>query len=100
MTTTTTRRDLEQEAEALALVEYCVQTNEGTYGATEAGSKVGTGDPRFANRKVYETVGGTRRETGPDEQRAPGRMRSINRDALSADRKRLADLRRQISKMN
>lgn len=83
------------EIEALRGVEYLIETNSGTFGAGEASRKMRTSDPAFATRNVYETVGGSRRVTGPDEDRAPGRMRAISRAALSADRKRLADLIRQ-----
>jgi len=88
--------NIRDEIKALESVEYLVETNQGTYGAQESCRKVGTGDPASADRNVYETVGGRRRETGPGEDRAPGYMRQINRDSLSADRKRLADLHKSL----
>jgi hypothetical protein len=96
-TQTTTLADLVREAEALSRVEHLVETNSGTYGAAEACRDCGTGEPRFADRCVYETVGGVRRETGADAARAPGRMRK-SYETLGADRARLAELRRRIRK--
>jgi hypothetical protein len=86
---------LSREIEALRAVEHLLATNEGTYGSAEARRKVGCGDPQFADRRVYETVGGARRETGPAEDRAPGHMRHVGRQALAADRSRLALLEQQ-----
>lgn len=97
MKTTTKLTDLQREAAALAAVEHMIETNDGTFSQQEACRAVGTADPAYATRRVYESVGGVRRETGPSEDRAPGRTRSLNRDALSADRRRLADLRKQIA---
>lgn len=79
--------------------EYLVATNQGTYSAQEACRKVGTGDPAFADRNVYETVGGKKRTTGPDHDDAPGRMREFpgNRQDMGADRKRLAELRKELA---
>lgn len=85
-----------REIEVLAGQEFLVETNQGTYGSAEAARRVGTGDPRFADRNVYETVGGSRRETGPSEDDAPGRMRRINAKALRKARERLARLRRSL----
>jgi hypothetical protein len=76
-----------EEIAMLAKVEYLVETNEGTFGGA---------DPAYATRRVYETVAGTRRETGPSESNFEGYMRSLNRDALAADRKRMADLNRKL----
>jgi hypothetical protein len=81
----------------LEATEVHVETNQGTYGAAEACRKVGTGDPAHGNREVYETVGGTRRATGPDEDRAPGRMRRINAETLADYRKQLAAWRRALA---
>jgi hypothetical protein len=92
--------ELEAEAEALASVEYLVETNQGTYGAGEARRKVGVAEPHFADRDVYETVGGARREMGCDADRMPCRVRRCNRAALAADRKRLAELRREIRNLS
>jgi hypothetical protein len=101
MTTQTTDRieALAREIAALAAIEHCVETNSGTYGAAEARRAVGCGDPQFADRNIYETVGGARRETGPDAKDAPGRMRRLNRDALAADRRRLAALREELRRL-
>lgn len=96
---TTTRDSIQAEIDALRRVEYLVETNDGTFGGAEAFRKVGTGDPAFATRNVYESIGGTRRATGPSEDRAPGYMRSLNRRALAADRKRLADLERECRRV-
>lgn len=93
---TDTIESLREEIRDLERVEHMIETNSGTFGAQEACRKVGTGDPMFATRNVYETVAGVRRETGPDADDAPGYMRSINRAALSDGRKLLADLRRQL----
>ena len=97
--TTMTIMDLRREIAALEAVEVHVSTNQGTYGALEACRKIGSGDPRFANREVYETVGGARRETGPDEDCAPGRMRQINRQLLAGKRAELSQLRSRLGKM-
>lgn len=98
MATTKTVADLRREIAALERVEVHVETNQGTYGPGDAVRAIGVSDPAFANREVYETVGGTRRASGPSEDRAPGRMRAINRDRLSDLRKRLADLRAELRK--
>jgi hypothetical protein len=89
---------LAKQCDELARREVHVETNQGTYGANEACRKVGTGDPAFANREVYETVGGTRRETGPDANDAPGRMRKIGYDALRSLRAELKKLRSEAEK--
>ena len=95
---------LDEQIAALEADEYMIETNQGTYGAAEARRKVGCGDPHFANRDVYETVGGTRRERGPDEADAPGRMRKFannvaelkgKRKTLNAMRKERRELQRQ-----
>lgn len=87
--------EIYDEIEALERIEVHIATNQGTYGATEAGRKCGTGDPRFANREIYETVGGKRRETGPDAEDMPGRLRWINQEQMSRLRSELADLRKR-----
>lgn len=92
-------KSLEKQIRDLESTEIHVETNQGTYGATEACRKVGCGDPAFADRDVYETVGGgRRRERGPSEDRAPGRMRRINSEAMADLRRKLADLREQLRK--
>lgn len=95
-TTGLSRAEIRAEIANLEKIEVHVETNQGTYGPTEAARKVGTGDPACANREVYETVGGTRREKGPSEEDAPGRMREINRTALAEYRTRLAELRKAL----
>lgn len=88
--------DMEAELRAILACEVHVQTNQGTYGADEACRKVGSGDPAFANREVYETVGGKFRSTGPMPDDAPGRMRHINASEMAEKRARCAELRRMI----
>jgi hypothetical protein len=88
--------DLIAEADALSSVEYLTETNAGTYGATEACKAVGSGSPEFADYRHYQTVGGAHRRTGCDAARAPGRARYLNSDDLRADRKRLAELKKEI----
>lgn len=98
MQTLNNRSAIEAEIATLSSVEYMVATNAGTYGPTEALRCVGCGDPEFATRKEYETVGGAKRATGPDLADVPGRMIRGPKTAakLSADRKRLADLQAAI----
>jgi hypothetical protein len=93
------REQIEQEIKALMGVELLIETNSGTFGATEACHQVGSGDPMFAERKVYETVAGVKRATGPAEDDAPGRMRRINTDSMSEHRSRLANLRKLLRGM-
>ncbi len=88
-----TKNEIQSEIETLSRVEHLVETNQGTYGSREAASKVGTGDPAFAERNVYETVGGSRRATGPSEDLSPGLRRRINSGVMSRDRERLAALK-------
>lgn len=89
-----------QAVARLAEVEYLIETNQGTYSAAEAGQKVGCGETHFADRNVYETVGGVRRETGPSEADAPGRMIRLkkNCEALASLRKSLARMRKDLSR--
>ena len=83
-----------EAADALAEVEHVVESNAGTYGATEAHRARGSGDPRYSNWRVYMTVGGRRRTEG-DPDGAPGRaLRHYDRHA--ADLRRLAAMRKQI----
>ena len=95
-TTTRTKAEILREIDNLLKIEVHVETNQGTYGAAEAVRKVRTGDPAYANREVYETVGGTRRETGPGEDRAPGYMRRIGYTSLSEYRQQVAALRAEL----
>ncbi len=95
MTTTAakTRTEIQAEIDTLSRVEHLIETNSGTYGPGDVRRAGVAGDPQFSERNVYETVGGQRRATGPSEDRAPGRMRTINRETMAADRKRLAALK-------
>lgn len=68
-------------------------SNAGTFGPAEAVSKVGTSDPKFAERNVYEQVGtGKIRTTGPEQDNAPGRMRHFTK-ALREKKQELVALR-------
>lgn len=87
--------DLAKEIDEMNAVEYLVETNEGTYGPGGASRPHRTGDPRFNNYRIYETVGGAVEHIGCDPAIAPGYARKMNRDNLAADRKRLAQLRRE-----
>lgn len=66
------RADLKDRINELKAKEVMVETNQGTYDGLEAVAKVGTGDPRCANRDVYESVGGTRRVVGCSAEQTPG----------------------------
>ena len=93
---TTSKADLERMADELAGAWVLVETNDGTFGGAEAARKVGTAQPQFAVRKVYEQVGtGKRRADGPGEDDAPGRMRQFNGE-LADKQRQLGELRRQI----
>lgn len=83
-----------------ATPDELVETNQGTYGDVEACRKVGTGDPRHANRDVYQRVNGTRYSRGPDEADAPGRMRVLtgNLDRITKAGRELDELVRQSRK--
>lgn len=85
-------RERREEIALLRDAEYHTQTNSGTYGAQEAFRKVGTGDPHFADRDVYETVGGRVRSTGPAADRAPGYTRYLDAGQLKAARELLTRL--------
>lgn len=88
--------EIQADIAEIEATEIHVETNQGTYTG---------GDPRLNNREVYETVGGVRREVGPGEEDAPGRMRRINAAQMKALRKqakalrgRLAALRKESAK--
>lgn len=87
-----------KEIEVLRRMEFVVETNSGTFGNAEACRKVGTADPGFATRLVYESVGGERRATGPSQDNAPGYTRYVNAAALASARKKLAELIQQKKK--
>lgn len=79
---------------------FMIETNQGTYGGLEAVRMVGTADPRWANRDVYERLDGTRRVDGcADADRAPGRVRflSANAAALAAKRSEVRELERTLA---
>lgn len=95
-TKTRTAADIQNEINELIAVEVCVGHNEGTYGGVEAARKCGSGDPQFANRHEYETVGGAKRSTGPSGDRMPGQMRYGGKARLAEYRQQLASLRSEL----
>lgn len=97
---TTDLATLNTEITTLATERVLVATNQGTYGSAEACRAIGTGDPKFANCDIYETVGGGRIVVGCSEDRAPGRMRHTNQATLAEKRKTLATLREQARKLS
>lgn len=78
--------------------EVLVRSNEGTFGAAECCRKVGTGDPRFGTRKVYETPGGRKRVVGVDEDRIPGRLLNMGQREMKELKERLKELRAEEKK--
>jgi hypothetical protein len=72
--------------------DVMIETNEGTFSAQEALKKVGTGDPKFANYRIMESLDGGRRTIGCDPSKAPGR--AIRGNVLSA-----SDRRKEISRL-
>ena len=93
---TDAKADIRAEIADLLKIEVLTATNSGTYGASEACRKTGTGDPAFATRNEYETVAGAKRSTGPDADSIPGYMRPIGAAEMHDLRLRLADLRREL----
>lgn len=93
------KSELEKTIRELAATEILVETNEGTYGATEAHRAIGVGDPQFANYRVYETVDGFRRVVGCEPDVAPGRPRRLNDGHMTRQRAYLAQLRKQLKEM-
>lgn len=92
-----TKLQIESEIKTISLIEVHMETNSGTFGNSEACRKVGTGDPAVATRNVYEVVGsGQRRATGPDEEDAPGRMRTIGVAEMKEYRVKLAELKKLL----
>lgn len=97
---TTKIADLKKQADELSAMQILVETNEGTYGAEEARRKCGSGDPQFADYRIYECVGtGERRREGCDSERAPGNARFLNRQQLADAQSRLAKLRDEIKSL-
>ena len=96
MSKTRTAQQIQKEINELLATEVCVGHNEGTYSAVEAGRKCGSGDPQFANRHEYETVGGEKRSTGPTAARMPGHMRYGGKARLAEYRQQLAALRAEL----
>lgn len=97
MTTTTTKEieALEIEANELAAMECLVETNSGTFGATEACRKTGSGDA--GEYKIFARVGdGKRRVVGYDPANAPGYARHFGTD-LSDKQAKLRTLRSRIA---
>ena len=94
MTRTTTK--IQAEITELLNAEVLIGHNQGTYSASEACRKCGSGDPRFADRNEYETVGGEKRSTGPSHDRMPGRMQYAGRATLAEYRQQLASLRAEM----
>ena len=92
MTKTRTAAEIQAEINNLLKLEVCVGHNEGTFSAEDAHRKVGTGDPSFATRNEYETVGGEKRSTGPSVEKIPGYMQYGGRERLAQHRRELADL--------
>ncbi|NDD52982.1 hypothetical protein EBZ39_03740 [bacterium] len=81
------------EIESLGSEMIEIQTNEGTYGGSEAVRKCGTADPRFANCHLFVSVDGTKKEyRGCDPDRAPGMMRAVNTDYLAEMRVKYREL--------
>lgn len=85
--------NLKEEIEKLLNTEVLVESNEGTFGAEECCRKVGCGNPAFGNRRVYKTLSGRGRVTGPALKDAPGRMRRMGQDELERLREQVKDLR-------
>jgi hypothetical protein len=88
--------EIQTEINELMSVEVCVGHNEGTYGGVEAARKCGSGDPQFASRNEYETVGGEKRSTGPSADRMPGYMQYGGKARLAEYRQQLAALRAEL----
>lgn len=102
MTTTfaSKKSELIKAAEAMARESVLIETNSGTFSSVEACAKVGSGDPAFAEYRIYETVGsGERHTTGCNLDRAPGLGRRINAETLTAKRAALAAIKKQIASM-
>ena len=96
MQATSTKSDLARQADELSKLECAVETNEGTFGASECCRAVGTGDPTFGNYTIYERVGdGDRRVVGCNPDQAPGYPR-IFRDSINERRADLAKIRQQL----
>jgi len=91
--------EIEDEIASIEATEVLVASNAGTYSALEAHRAVGTGDPTFASRRVYERVGDGRvRVLGPDLDEAPGRVRHM-RAAIATARARLNALRAELAEV-
>jgi len=95
-TTARTRADIRADIRAAEKAEVLVETNEGTYSAAEAHAAIGTGDPRHANYRVYESAAGARRTEGCDPVRAPGYARRYGAASLAELRRRLAALKAEL----
>lgn len=92
------RDDIRKQAEELVASWVLVETNEGTYGATECRRAVGCGDPQFGNYHIYARVGdGRRRHEGCDKASAPGYARHFSRE-FSARQAELVALRKKLDR--
>ena len=69
--------------------DQIVETNSGTFSATECQRAVGTGDPRFGEYRVFERLDGTRYTTGCDPKNAPGYARKFSSNRAVSRRARV-----------
>lgn len=69
-----------------------IETNDGTFGPTEAHAKTGSGDPRTATYKVYESLAGARRVVGCDPANAPGYARTMDVQSAASRRAEIEKL--------
>lgn len=89
------KTQINKQADELAASEVLTETNSGTYSAAEACRSCGSGDPRFADYRIYTRVGdGHERREGCSADDAPGYARRFRRE-LSEAQTRLRELRRK-----
>lgn len=75
-----------------------VATNSGTFGAVECCAKVGTGDPKYGERRIYETFTGARFVVGCDEDEMPGYLRRFTADeSPKIRRQKVNELKRELA---
>lgn len=72
--------------------DVLVETNEGTFSDRECCRATGSGDPRYGNYRVYETLDGKRRVVGCDPAEAPGYARRFDVPSASARRAKVKEL--------
>ena len=89
---------LQQKINQLENKRYLVESNEGTWGATEAVRKVGTADPAFANSRLYITLRGHKRREGCARRNAPGYWRHFSDAERKSDREQLRQLERELAR--